>query len=295
MFLPSFEYFAPTTVEELAALLARYGEKAKVLAGGTDLLVAMKDRLLRPAYVIDIGDLAALQGLVYEEGRGLNIGAGVKIAALERSPVVRDRYHALYQAARQLGSPQVRAMATVGGNCCNASPAAETPPALIALEATVRLVSAGGRREMPLEEFILGNRVTALRADEFLESFHLPEPWPHSASRYLCLGLREAMEIDAVNVAVNVGLTPDGGAVERVRVVLGAVGPAPIRAVEAEGLLVGRAPDEGLLEKAAEACAAAARPIDDLRASAEYRRRMVKVLARRSLAEALAAAKGEDR
>lgn len=295
MFLPHFEYLSPTNTEELVALLARYGERAKLLAGGTDLLVAMKDRLLKPEYVIDIGNLADLQNITYEEGKGLTIGAGVKIAALERSPVIRERYYALYQAARELGSPQVRAMATIGGNSCNASPAAETPPPLIALRARVSLVSRRGRREIPLEEFILGNRRTALETDEFLESFYLPEPWPHSASRYLCLGLREAMEIDAVNVAVNVALNPGTGAVEQVRIVMGAVGPTPLRAREAEGLLLGKVPGDELLAEVAEACAAAARPIDDIRASAAYRRQAVKVLVRRAFAEALAAAGGRPK
>ena len=292
--LPNFEYIAPDTIDELAGALTRFGERARILAGGTDLIILLRERLVRAECLIDIGRLPSLRGIAKAAGKGpakgITIGAATRIRDLERSTVIRDRYHALYQSAGQLGSPQIRDMATIGGNSCTASPAAETPPSLIALGATVSLVSVRGRRELPLEEFILGTRKTALTSDEFLESFHLPEPWPRSASRYAYAGLRDAMEIDIANVAVNIGLGADGKTIEQVRIAMGAVGPVQLRAKRAEALLTGRAPDAAAFNEAAEACSAEAKPIDDMRASAAYRIEVLKPLVRRTLAEAVAAA-----
>jgi carbon-monoxide dehydrogenase medium subunit len=291
MYLPEFQYVAPKTMEELTAALAEHGEKAKILCGGTDLLVAMKDGELQPECVIDINGLDTLTGIQYEDGKGLVIGAATRFEEIEQAQIVKDKYHALYQSAGAVGSPQVRTMGSIGGNSCTASPAADTPPSLIAFGAKVNLVSAKGRREMPLEEFIRGNRMTALGENEFLESIALEEPWPNSASRYHHMGLREAMEIDMVNVAVNLALEKKSGKVNQIRIVMGAVAPTPLRALKAEELLKGKSPDETLIEKAAETCAEASKPIDDFRASAAYRREIVKVLSRRAINDVLSALK----
>jgi carbon-monoxide dehydrogenase medium subunit len=289
MYLPQFEYHAPKTTEELSSLLFQYKGKARILCGGTDLVVAMKDKVAKPECVIDVADLAALRGIRQQEGKGVVIGAATKLEEIERSALIREKYYALYQGASVVGSPQVRAMGTLGGNSCTASPAADTPPPLIALGARVNLVSRKGTRQIALEEFILGNRQTALGEEEFLESFVLEEPWPSSASRYLIMGLRGAMEIDMVNLAVNLALDPSNGKVKDVRIVLGAVAPAPLRARQAESLLKGKIPEEGLLDRVSETCAAESKPIDDFRATAAYRREIVKVLSKRALKEALSA------
>ena len=289
MYLPQFEYHAPKTTEELSSLLSQYRRKARILCGGTDLIVAMKDKAMKPDCVIDIADLSALSGIRRQEGKGVVIGAATKLDEIERSALIREKYHALYQGASVVGSPQVRAMGTIGGNSCTASPAADTPPPLVALGARVNLVSQKGARQMPLEEFILGNRETALAEDEFLESFVLEEPWPNSASRYRIMGLRGAMEIDMVNVAVNLAIEPGRGKVRDVRIVLGAVAPAPLRARKAEGMLKGKVPEDSLLDKVSETCAAESRPIDDFRAAAAYRREIVQVLSKRTLKEVLSA------
>ncbi|MEW6274774.1 MAG: xanthine dehydrogenase family protein subunit M [Bacillota bacterium] len=286
MLLPEFEYFAPGTVEEVLALLERFGDGAKILAGGTDLLLMMKDKVIRPRCLIDITGVAALNGIRYTPGQGLIIGAAAKIAVVERSPVVREKYFALHQAAGELGSAQVRAMATIGGNSCHASPAAETPPPLIALGAKVKLQSRAGERELPLADFILGNRQTALRNGEILTGFFLPEPPPNSASRYQCLGLRDAMEIDIVNAAVNLVLDEDGATCRDVRIVMGSVAPAPLRARQAESTLAGRRLDAAAIEEAARIAAGEAKPISDLRASAEYRREVTAVVVKRALQQA---------
>lgn len=289
MALPQFDYLAPVSVDELIGALARMGDRARILAGGTDLMLLLRERIFRPECLIDISRLAALRGISDAPGKGLTIGAATKIRDLQRSALIRERYFALWQAAGELGSIQIRDMATLGGNSCNASPAAETPPALIVLGATVTLASTRGRRQMALEEFITGTRKTVLAADEFLESFHLPEPWPRSASRYAYAGLRDAMEIDIANVAVNISLDATRKRIEEVRIALGAVAPMQVRATRAEALLKGRAPGADTYADAAEACAAEARPIDDMRASAAYRLEVLKPLVRRTLADAVAA------
>lgn len=289
MGLPPFEYLSPGSGGELVALLAAHGARAKLLAGGTDLINWMAQRVYVPDYVIDLRRVPGLEGITYEPGRGLTIGAMTTIEAIERSPVIAERYPALRQAAAQIGSPQIRAMATVGGNACNASPCADMPPPLVTLGATVILVSARGRRELPLEAFVLGNRQTAIAPDEYLESFRVPEPWPHSACRFAAFGLRNAQEIDIASVAVTLAVDPASGTITDARIAMGAVAPVPMRAREAEALLVGAPATDETFDRAAASCRAECRPIDDLRASAAYRRHIVELLARRVLREARAA------
>ncbi|MCX6550286.1 MAG: xanthine dehydrogenase family protein subunit M [Acidobacteria bacterium] len=288
MSLPPFEYLAPTTTADLAGLLATHRDKCRVLAGGTDLVNWMAEKIYRPDYVIDLRKLP-LSGIRYEPGRGLTIGAATTIEAIERSPEIRRFYLALAQAAGQIGSPQIRAMATIGGNCCNASPCADMPPPLVTLEARVVLTSTRGSRELAIEEFITGNRQTAIQPDEFLECVRVPDPWPHSACRYSPFGLRAAQEIDIASVAVNVAVDPATGAVSKARIAMGAVAPFAMRAPQAEAQLVGKKPTSDVIDEIAIQCGRECRPIDDLRASASYRRHIVGVLARRMLRDAVAA------
>lgn len=292
MYLNHFEYFTPKTSGEVLDLVGRLGNKAKILAGGTDLLIMMKEKMLKPEYLIDINDVKEFKSISYEPGKGAVIGAATKISEIEHSDLIREKYFALHQAAGELGSVQVRTMATIGGNSCHASPAAETPPPLVALGAKVVISSISGEKELPLEEFILGNRKTALSDGEMLTKFVLPDPAPRSASRYSYIGLRDAMEIDAVNMAVNLALEGDGQTVKSLRIVMGSVSPVPLISVEAPGILVGREFNNELMEKAAEAASGEVKPISDIRASAEYRREMVVVLARRLLQQAFNAASG---
>jgi len=293
LFLNHFEYFAPKTPGEALELAGRLGNKAKILAGGTDLLIMMKEKLLKPEYLIDINEVKEFKGISYERGEGAVIGACTKISEIEFSEIIREKYHALHQAAGELGSSQVRHMATIGGNSCHASPAAETPPPLVALGAKVVISSVAGDRELPLEEFILGNRATALAEGEILTKFILPEPAPKSASRYAYIGLRDAMEIDVVNMAVNMVLEDDGRTVKDLRLVMGSVSPRPLVSVEVPGILVGHEFNSELVEKAAKAASGEARPISDIRASAEYRREVVAVLARRLIQQTFDAASGK--
>ncbi len=290
MYLNEFDYYSPQTVNETFELIGRLGPQAKVLAGGTDLILIMKQKVINPRYLIDINRVKEFQGINYEAGKETVIGAATKISEVEHSAIIRDKYYALHQAAGELGSTQVRAMATIGGNNCNASPAAETTTPLVALGAKAVISSATGERELSMDDFILGYRKTALEEGELLVRFILPEPAPHSASRYANIGLRNAMEIDAVNMTVNMVLESDGLTVKTLKLVMGSVAPIPVISAEVPALLAGREFSDDLAKKAASAAAGEARPISDIRATAEYRREVVSVLARRLLQEAFKAA-----
>jgi carbon-monoxide dehydrogenase medium subunit len=292
MHLPSFDYLAPKEPAELASMLAKYGKEARILSGGTDLLVQMKDHALTPKYLIDISRLESLSSITFDEQSGLVIGSAAKMDELLRVPVVKGRYAALWTATETVGARQILAMGSVGGNICNASPAADTPPALVAFDAEVRLRSAKEGRTMPLLDFILGNRKTALREGEYLESIKLAAPPPDSGSAYQHFRVRGGMEIAMVSAAVNVQIDPKTKSVKDLRIVLGVVAPTPIRARDAEQMIVGQVPSDELLTSAAEACAKISKPIDDFRASAEYRRAVLKVHFERAFNEAYSLATG---
>lgn len=290
MFTRPFEYFAPKTPAEAFELLGRLGSKARILAGGTDLVVLMKDKVLSPEYVVDINNIKEFAGIKYEPGKGMEIGATTKIADVQFSEVVKEKYPALAYAAGELGSAQVRHMGTIGGNTCNASPSGETPTPLVAYGAKVVISGAAGDREMALEDFITGVRSLDLKEGEIVAKFVLPEPAPNSVARYAYMGARDAMEIDCVNMAVNLELEADKKTVKNVRLVMGSVYPRPLVSKAVPALLNGQKFSDELAQKAAEAAQSEAKPIDDIRASAEYRREIVGVLARRLLKEAFAAA-----
>jgi carbon-monoxide dehydrogenase medium subunit len=292
MFLNHFEYLVPQTPAETLELVSRLGSKAKILAGGTDLLVLMKAKAITPEYLIDINGVDEFKGILCEQGKGAVIGTTTKLAEIQFSEAIKAKYPALAYAAGEVGSAQVRNMASLGGNSCNASPAAETPPPLVAMGAKVVVSSLSGERELPLEEFIQSVRKIDLTPGEILTKFILPEPAPRSACRYAYQGRRDAMEIDCVSMAVNLELAEDGETVKKVRLVMGSVYPRPLVSQEVPALLTGQKLSDELIERAAAAAQDEAKPIDDIRASAEYRREIVKVLARRLLKETYAVAKG---
>jgi len=292
MHLEPFAYEKPGSLRELEGLLARHAGEAHLLAGGTDLLVLIKERLLSPRLLVDAGDLAELQGIAPTPDGGLTILAGTKVAAIEANPLVRERAPALAHAAAQLGSTQVRHMATMAGNVCHGSPSAETPPVLLAHATELTLAREGGERRLPISEFWLAYRKTALLPGEYLKSFHLPALSPRAAVSYQFKGLRRAMEIDMVNVGCFLELDGKKQKAQGVRIALGAVGPIPYRAVTAEKALVGRKVDAAFCEEAGRLAAEEAKPIDDVRASAAYRKRIVAVLAKRALAACLEEIRG---
>jgi len=288
--LSEFDYYAPTSKQEALELAEKLGDKAKIMAGGTDLIIQMKEKMIAPEAIIDISGVAEFKGLKLEKGKGAEIGACTTISELEFSDELKGKYGALAYAAGELGGNAVRVSATIGGNCCHSSPAAETPASLSAYGAKVVLSSLKGDREMAIEDFIVGNRKNELQPGEILTKFVLPEPAAKSACRYGYIGLRNAMEIDAVNMAVNI--TVDGDKIADVKLVMGSVSPRPLISEAVPALLKGQVLTEELIQKVGEAAQGEAKPISDVRASAEYRRDVVGALARRLTKEAYDAAKG---
>ncbi|MBI5441376.1 MAG: xanthine dehydrogenase family protein subunit M [Deltaproteobacteria bacterium] len=280
--LRSFDYDEPPSLAEASALLAASGGKARLLAGGTDLLEKMKSGAVAPEKLINLKRIedARLRGLGEVEDGLLEIGALVTLQELIDSPLLRGRVPLLPEAAQTMASHQVRNLATVGGNLCNAAPSADLAPPLLALDAEALAWSPAGVRRVSLPEFFVGPGQTALRPEELLLSVRFPSPPASFRARYVKHTLRNAMDIAAVGVAVAFHL--ERGLLRGVRIALGAVAPTPLRAAEAEALLEGREPDLRRLEEAARRAAQACAPVSDVRASAEYRREMVECWVRRS-------------
>jgi CO/xanthine dehydrogenase FAD-binding subunit len=287
-------YFQPETVEEAIGILAEHGEQADVVAGGTDVVVGDRSgkRPLRNTLVA-IHDVYELRGIGERPDGGLHLRALVSHGELEVSPLVRERWTALSDAAALVGSPATRHAGTLGGNLANASPAMEAGSPLLVFDGVVELVSRRGRRDLPLAEFLQGPGETACASDELVIGVALPPlPGGRVGSAYLRLEYRQAMEIAVVGAAVLLALD-DADRVSEARLALTAVAPVCLRVHAAEEMLRGAEPNAELFAAAAAEAAAASKPIDDVRASASYRRAMVAVIARRALEQALSRAKGD--
>ena len=269
------------SIQHAAAMMATLGDGAKLLAGGTDLLIQLRRGALSCDHLIDIGRIAGLDGIAID-GNAVRIGALTLHSTIERYGAFAGPLRALIEAARVVGGWQVRNMATIGGNVANASPAADLIPVLLVLDATVELGGAGDTRHLPLSQFLLGPRRTAARHDEILTAFHFAMPAARHATAFLKAGRRKAMEISIVNVAALLAVDSEGRC-QRARIALGAVGPKAFRASAAEACLQGHALSDELFEEAGRAAAAASTPIDDVRASSAYRRHLVARLTVRAL------------
>lgn len=280
-----FEYFAPETVREAAeALQAHPG--ARVLAGGTDLLVQMKERARTPDTLVDIRRIPGADELRFDGKTGLTIGAAVTMRQVELMPAAQSHYAGLAEGARVVGSYQIRNLATIAGNICNAAPSADTAPGLIVHGANVKIAGPNGGRSMLVEDFMTGPGRTALGAGEFVIGIHVPAPPPRTGSAYVRHTPRGAMDIAMVGVGAAVTLAPRTPVCQDARIVLGAVAPTPLRARAAERMLKGQRLTEGLIAEAANTAAAEARPISDVRGSADFRREMARVLTERMVAAA---------
>ena|SRR3990167_656029 len=289
----NFDYFAPQSLSDATSLLRRYGTKARLLAGGTDLLLRLERRLIETSVVVDLKKIRALRGIKATR-KGLRIGAVTLMEEIASSPLVQSRYGMIAKGAAAVGSIQTRNRATLGGNLCNASPAADTAPPLIALSARARIAGSRRDREVPLEEFFIGPGKTCLQPNELLKEIFIPSPPGRSGSSFQrCT--RTAMDIALVNCAVFLSLVSKREIVADIRIALGAVAPTPVRAQPAEDVLKGKNPDRDAIEEAAERAVASVSPIDDVRSSASYRREMVRVLTRRAIEEALKEALGSAR
>lgn len=281
-----FNYLEPATIEEAVSLLGKYDGKAKVVAGGTDLVVQIREKLIAPEYVVDIGYIPGLDRIDYDETQGLRIGALATIRAIEKSSKICQVYPAIAQSAGLLGSVAIRNVATIGGNLCNAAPSADTAPALIGLSAKGKIIGPDGEKIVSLEEFFTGPGCIVCEPGELLVEIRVPVPPPGTRGVYLKHG-RSAIDLATVGVAVIMTMEP-GAVCRDVKIVLGAVAPTPMRARKAEEVLRGKKVDPALIEKSAQAAADEARPITDVRASAEYRKEMVKVYTRRAIAQLVA-------
>jgi carbon-monoxide dehydrogenase medium subunit len=289
--LRAFEYHAPTTLNEAISLLQEHGESARPLAGGTDLVVQMKENATKfapPSHIVSLLRVPELGGIEFSESEGLRIGAGATMAQVADSSVIRERYAAIAEGAALVGSIQTMNMATVGGNLCNAAPSADIAPPLLAFDAETVIVGPTGRRTLPLEQFFLGPGKTALAEDELLAEVRVPVPAAGTGSAYDRHTPRKQMDIAVVGVAA--ALTLAGGGIERARVALGAVAPTPVRARQAEAPLEGQVPSDELFVEAAEIASTECSPIADVRGSAEFRRHIVRVMTERILREAAARA-----
>jgi len=284
-----FDYAEPATLDEAVALLGAGAGNAVVFAGGTDLLVQTREHVRTPAQVVNIKKILGLDTLAFDPVEGLTIGALTTTRAVETSEVVQRHYAGLHSAVVHFASIQVRHRATVVGNVCRASPSADTLPPLIADQAVLRVQGRQGTREVAVEDFCIAPGRTVLGPDELVTRITVPAPLPHTGKVYLKHGRRTEMELATVGVAVT--LTLDGALCRNVRIVLAAVAPTPLRAVGAEAALRARPVDAASIAAAADAAMAEARPIGDVRGSADYRREMVGVLTRRALQQALEAAR----
>ena len=280
----AINYEAPTTVDQAVKLLAKHGEKARTLCGGTDLIIQLRAGVRRPEYVVDLKHIADLRRISFSMQHGLKLGAAVPAIEVHENADMRKYYPGLTEAAHLIGSLQIQSRASVGGNLCNGSPAADTIPALIAVGAKCRVVGPKGERLVAAEDFCTAPGRTVLQPDEILVEFQIPSPARHASDAYLRFIPRNEMDIAVVGVGAAITLDLDDDRCTDARIALGAVGPTPIFAKEAGAALIGKKLDAASIEKAAQAAIAASSPIDDMRGTAEFRRHVVGVLTRRTVA-----------
>lgn len=292
--MKAIEYAAPATLDEALGLLARWGPRARVLAGGTDLIVQMREGKREPDLVVDVKAIPELDELSFDPSRGLVIGAAVPCSRIAEDPRVLEGYPALADAAGLIGSIQIQNRASLGGNLCNASPAADGVPPLIVLKAICRVAGPRGDRRVAAEDLCTAPGQTALGPDEVLVALELPAPAPRSGSRYLRFIPRGEMDIAVAGAAAWLALGEDLDTIRDARVALAAVAPTPLLVPEAARALIGRRAGREAFDAAAGVARAAARPISDMRGEAWQRTHLAGVLTRRALEGALELARAAN-
>ena len=288
MALPNFDYVIVKSLEEASNLVKEKGAKCVLMAGGTDVILLLKENVLKDVdTVIDIKDIPELNQLDYEEGKGVTVGALTKLFAIQNSEMIKAQMLAVADAAHYVASSQVRRKGTMAGNICNASPSADIAPILVAMNATVKTYNAEGGREIPIDEFFVGVKKTALdKANgEIVTQILIPELKSGEGSAYFKHSVRKAMDLAIVGVAAWVKM--DGNKVADCRIAMGGVGITPLRAPKAEAMLIGSELTDELLEQAAVQASEECSPISDVRASAEYRKDMVRVYTKRAVKKAI--------
>jgi len=281
--MKSFEYLTPRSIEEATDILNKYGNEAKIIAGGTDLIVQMKAGSVCPSYIVDIKYIDALNRLDLDENGSMHIGAAVILSRIVDSGIVKNKFPMLHQACSLIGSDQIRNRATLCGNICNAAPSADSAPPLLCLGARALVADQKGMRTIALEKFFRGPGHTVLKPGQILVGIEVPKMADRSSSHYIRLTTREEMDIAMVGVASFISLTTRDKVCNDIKIALGAVSPTPILVSQMEAAFKGKPITIESIEHAGEMAAGCCIPISDMRASAEYRREMVKVLTRRTL------------
>jgi CO/xanthine dehydrogenase FAD-binding subunit len=280
--MKQFCYHEPKTIKETCSLLSQYGEQARVLAGGTDLIPKIKNGLAVPGHVVNIKKIPSLE-IIEERENGLRIGALVLISEITNNSLIRNRFPILGTAAASIGSLQVRNLATIGGNICNAAPSADMAPGLLALDSTVKIAGVEGHREISLEEFFLGPGKVALGIGEILTEIDVPFLPPNAKQVYLKHTVRRAMDIAVVGVAVCLSFEEKTSHCKHARIALGAVAPTPIRAKKTEQMILGKKLEDINLDSIQEMVRMEVAPISDVRGSANYRSEIVSMLTARAI------------
>jgi aerobic carbon-monoxide dehydrogenase medium subunit len=286
-----FEYITPRSVKEVYGALKQYGTEGKLVAGGTALIIMMRQRLVRPSALISLRSVRGLNQIVADDG-GLRIGSLVTHREVETHSLVKRRFPLLSDTYRHVATIRVRNMATVGGGLAHADPNQDPPPALIALNASLRAASADGSRVIPIEEFFKDYYESVLKPDEIITEVIIPKQPANSAGAFLKFLPRTADDYATVSAAVMVSLDKSKKVIQDVRIALGSAGVTPIRAQEAEALLRGQPVKPEALREAGEKAKGEVDPISDLRGSAGYKKEMVGVFVRRALEQALVVARG---
>jgi CO/xanthine dehydrogenase FAD-binding subunit len=283
----AIQYAAPESIRDAVALLNQFGARARVLAGGTDLIVQLREHVREIDVVVDGKQIPELMALSFDPAKGLTLGAAVPCYRIYRDATVARLYPGLIDAASLIGGTAIQGRASMGGNLCNSGPAADSIPPLIVLSATARIAGPDGERTVPVEEFCTGPGRNVMLNNEFLVSLHLPPPPPHSGARYLRFIPRNEMDIAEVGAGASVVLNEAGDRFVSARIALGAVAPTPLFVHEAGAYLAGKPVSAETVAEAAAIAQAAARPITDMRGTAEHRRHLVGVLTRRALQGAI--------
>ncbi len=290
------DFASPTTLDEAIRLLSEHGEKARVMAGGTDLIVQLRvspERIGNADLVIDGKGIPELNEISFSKEEGLTLGASVPCYKIYQNPAIAETYPGLIDSASLIGGIQIQGRASIGGNLCNGTPSADSIPTLIAHNVVCKIVGPGGTREVDVEDFCTGPSRTILEPNELLVSLHFPAPPKGFGARYIRFIPRNEMDIAVAGVGASVQLDEKNSVIKSARVALASVGPTPILVNEATSALVGKSPeDESAISKAGQAAKSAATPINDMRGTVEYRKHLCDVLTRRALNAAITRAKG---
>jgi carbon-monoxide dehydrogenase medium subunit len=288
--MQDFEYHSPESLSEACKLMKEYKGTAQILAGGTDLIPNMYNKKYAPAHIINLKRVSELDEISYDRKNGLTIGPLVKLNDLIYSDIIRSNYPILRDVAKNMASHQIRNLATVGGNLCNAAPSADTAPILIALDSVAIITGPNDiNHNLPLGQFFTGPGITVLKSGEILTGIKIPPIEPRTGMAYIKHSTRQALEIAVVGVAGLIRLESSNDKCSNARIVIAACAPTPLRVPAAEDLLIGKKPTEEALALAAKTASVAVKPITDVRACEAYRREMVRVQCKRMLEKALSA------